>query len=601
LGVATDMPVVGWRATTVNALRLYTACAPEPFDMQAFQAGDLAGSVQKAVAAANITRILYPSESSTEGRELRFVQEYFLVSCAIQDILEHHLVVEGNSLSELPDKVAIQLNDTHPAMAIAEFMRLLVDEHRVPFAEAWSLCRGCFAYTNHTLLPEALERWPRPLLIRVVPRHLRIIEQINSKFLAEVVERWPGDLDRMRRMSIIEEGTPRHVRMAHLAIVGSHTVNGVSALHTNLMQSTLVPDFAELWPERFQNKTNGISPRRWLLGSNPGLARLITERIGDGWVLDLSQLSELEPAVEDPAFRSAFREVKHENCVRLANHVEETVGVSVDPHSMFDVQIKRIHEYKRQLLAALHAVHLYLRIVDDGWTPPCSRTVFFAGKAAPDYWLAKLIVRFLCRVAEVVNSDPRTKGALRVVFLPNYRVSLAERIVPAADLSEQISTAGMEASGTGNMKLSLNGALTVGTLDGANVEILEAVGSENMYIFGLEAAQVADIRARGTYDPVTHYEGSETIRRVLDAIADDRFSKRDPGTFRPLLDTLLAHGETYFVLADMDSYFAAQGRASQDFVDRDAWARRAALTVARMGKFSSDRSVKEYATDIWKL
>ncbi|MFT7679376.1 MAG: starch phosphorylase [Planctomycetota bacterium] len=600
-GVPSDLPVVGFTGRTMNPLRLYSARAPEPFDMGTFQTGDHAGAVRRAVAAESITKLLYPSDSTEAGRELRLVQEYFLVSCALQDILEQHLKLDGCELEALPERVAIQLNDTHPALAVAELMRLLIDEHKLPFEDAWDLCQQCFAYTNHTLMPEALERWPRPMLLRVLPRHLRLIEQINARFLAQVVERWPGDLDRMRRMSIIEEGVPRHVRMAHLAIVGSHAVNGVSALHTELMKASLVPDFAELWPTRFQNKTNGISPRRWLLGANPALAQLVTEHVGDGWILDLSRIAELEAVVDDPEFCTAFQEVKQSNRERLANHVRESLGVSVDPQGLFDVQIKRIHEYKRQLLAALHAVHLYLRITEDGWTPPTPRTLIFAGKAAPDYWMAKLIIRFLCNVAEVINADPRAAGALRVAYLPNYRVSLAELIVPGADLSEQISTAGTEASGTGNMKLSLNGALTIGTLDGANVEILDAVGEENMYIFGLRTDEIADLRARGAYSPLEHYEESEAIRRVLDAVAEDRFSPRESGEFRPILDALLQHGDSFFVLADFEAYVAAQERAATDFVDRDAWTRRTALTVARMGFFSSDRAVHEYAKDIWGL
>jgi starch phosphorylase len=450
-------------------------------------------------------------------------------------------------------------------------------------------------------MPEALERWPRPLLMHVVPRHLLIIEHVNARFLADVTTRWPGDLERMQRMSIIEEGDPKHVRMAHLAIVGSHAVNGVSKLHSSLMRTSLVPDFAELWPERFQSKTNGVSPRRWLLGANPGLARLISDRIGDGWILDLARLAELESSVDDPAFRSAFLEVKRGNKQRLAAVVERAAGVRVHPDAMFDVQIKRIHEYKRQLLAALHGILLYLRVAEDGWSPPAPRVMLFAGKAAPDYWMAKLIIRFLWNVARVVNGDPRTGDSLRIAFLPDYSVSLAEKIIPAADLSEQISTAGTEASGTGNMKLALNGALTMGTLDGANVEIREAVGPENFYVFGLTAEAIADQRARGAYDPRQHYEGSEAIRRVLDAVSGERFSNGENGVFRPILDALLANGDPFYVLADFEAYAAAQARAAQDYVDRQGWGRRAALNVSRMGFFSADRAVREYAAEIWRI
>jgi glycogen phosphorylase len=600
VGVPRDLPIVGWRGRTVNVLRLYTARAADGFDMQAFQVGDHAGAVAAQVTAERVHKLLYPSDSNEAGLELRLLQEVFLVSCAVQDVLERHLEA-GHGIADLPQKVAIQLNDTHPALAVAELLRILIDEHRVPFDAAWDLCRQCFAYTNHTLMPEALERWPRPLLLRVVPRHLRIIEHVNARLLADVVERWPGDLDRMQRMSIIEEGVPKRVRMAHLAIVGSHTVNGVSELHSRLMRTSLVPDFAELWPERFQNKTNGISPRRWLLGVNPGLARLITERIGDAWVLDLARLAELESAVGDAGFRQAFLEVKRDNKRRLSAFVESTAGVRTDPDALFDVQIKRIHEYKRQLLAALHAVHLYLQIAEDRRLPPSPRVVLFAGKAAHDYWMAKLIIRFLWCVARVVNSDPRTGGALRMAFLPDYRVSLAEKIIPAADLSEQISTAGTEASGTGNMKLALNGAITMGTLDGANVEIRDRVGPDNVYTFGLTAEEIHGLRARGEYDPHQHYTQNEAIRRVLDAVADDRFSNGESGAFRPILDALLSQGDPFFVLADLEAYLRVQERAAQDYVDRDAWSRRAALNTARMGYFSSDRAVKQYATDIWGI
>jgi starch phosphorylase len=480
-------------------------------------------------------------------------------------------------------------------------MRLLVDEHGLAFDRAFELTRGVFAYTNHTLMPEALESWPRPLLARVAPRHLQIVEEINARQLAEVEARWPGDVERLRRMSIIDEAHPKHVRMAHLAIVGSHAVNGVSALHSELVRTRLVPEFAERWPERFLSVTNGVTPRRWLLKANPGLASAVSERIGTGWLEDLSQLRRLEPAADDPAFRAALRAVKRANKERLARFVSRVARVRLDPGALFDVQVKRIHEYKRQLLAALHAIHLYLRIVEDGRALEAPRVCLFAGKAAPEYFVAKLVIRLINHVGAVVNRDPASAGQLRVVFVPDYRVSLAEKIIPAADLSEQISTAGTEASGTGNMKLAMNGALTIGTLDGANIEIREAVGAENFYLFGLRAEEIEDLRARGAYDARERYESSPAIRRVLDALGGGRFDEGEAGVFGPLLENLLDRGDPYFVLADFESYAATQEQVARDFLDADAWSRRAALNVARMGAFSSDRAVREYAARVWGL
>jgi starch phosphorylase len=486
-------------------------------------------------------------------------------------------------------------------LAIAEWIRLLVDDHGVAFDQALELARRTFAYTNHTLLPEALEHWSLPLMARVIPRHLQIIEDINARHLAAVELRWPGDLERVRRLSIFDEANPKHVRMAHLAIVGSHTVNGVSALHSELVKSRLVPDFAEMWPEKFRNVTNGVTPRRWLVKANPDLAQAISTRIGDGWITDLEQLRALEPFAEDGAFRAEFRAIKRANKGRLAQVVAGTAGVTLDPDAIYDVQVKRIHEYKRQLLAALHAIHLYLQVAEDRRELAAPRACLFAGKAAPEYWMAKLVIRLLCNLADVVNQDRRTAGQLRVAFVPDYRVSLAEQIIPAADLSEQISTAGFEASGTGNMKLSLNGALTIGTLDGANVEIREAVGEENFYLFGLRAEEIAALRAQGGYDPRERYEASPMIRRVLDAIASERFSGDEHGVFGPILQNLLDHGDPYFVLADFESYVTTQQRVASDYRDPDAWSRRAVLNVARMGRFSSDRAVREYAGEIWHL
>ncbi|MGH9885990.1 MAG: glycogen/starch/alpha-glucan phosphorylase, partial [bacterium] len=543
---------------------------------------------------------LYPPESTSAGKELRLLQEYFFVACALRDIVARYLATR-RAFDTFSDKVAIQLNDTHPALAVAELVRLFVDDHGMPFEKAFEIAQRSFAYTNHTLLPEALERWPKPLLARVAPRHLQIIELINAHFLAEVEVRWPGNIDRLRALSIIEEGHPQHVRMAHLAIVGSHAVNGVSKLHSELVKTQLVPDFAELWPGRFQNKTNGISPRRWLMKANPRLSRLISARIGDGWRSDLEALRELEPHAADPEFQRAFRDVKRMNKARLSGVIAETTGVRVDPDAMFDVQVKRIHEYKRQLLAALRIVEVYLELADDGRAPLAPRACIFGGKAAPEYFMAKLVIKLISNIADVVNEDPRTRDLLRVAFVPDYRVSLAEKIIPAADLSEQISTAGQEASGTGNMKLALNGALTIGTLDGATIEIREAVGPENLYIFGLHAEEVADLRVRGAYDPRALYASSPRIQRVIDALRSGRFSPGDPGLFTPILDSLLDRGDRWFVLADFLSYGDTQEQVSRDWLTPDDWARRAALNVARMGYFSSDRAIREYATAIWNL
>jgi starch phosphorylase len=600
VGVPHDMPIAGYGGHTVNPLRLYSAHALEEFDIGTFQAGHHVEAFRGKLDHERISKLLYPADESDAGKELRLLQEYFFVACALRDVLHRHLEAEER-LEDLPERAAIQLNDTHPALAIVELLRLFVDEHGLPLERAWELVQRTFAYTNHTLLPEALERWSQPLLERVLPRHMDLIEQINGRFLEGVVERWPGDLDRMRRMSIIEEGHPKHVRMANLAIVGSHAVNGVSELHTELIRTRLVPDFHALWPERFQNKTNGISPRRWLCKANPGLAALVTEHIGKGWECDLERLRGLEEWADDPAFQEAFRGVKRENKQRLAALVKATTGVRVDPSSLFDVHVKRLHEYKRQLLAAMHVIHLYLSIVEDGNTGRAPRTCIFAGKAAPGYFIAKLVLKLISEVARTVNADPRTEGRLRVVFVPDYRVTLAERIIPAADLSEQISTAGHEASGTGNMKLALNGALTIGTLDGANIEIRDAVGPENIYIFGLRAHEVEELRASGAHDPRRHYESNANLRRILDAIGGDRFCPGEPGVFRPIWNNLLEHGDPYLHLADFGDYALTQQRVERDFQDESSWTRRAIYNVARVGHFSSDRAIREYAAEIWGI
>jgi len=600
VGVPHDLPIVGLGGRTVNHLRLYSARSPDEFDIDIFNRGDYLRAFERKLGIERISKVLYPSDSNEQGRELRLLQEYFFVACALHDIFSQYRETHDN-WDALPDKVAIHLNDTHPALAVAEFIRLLVDDHGLPFDRALELAQQSFAYTNHTLMPEALESWPSWLLERVVPRHLQIIEEINARLLCEVELRWPGDVERVRRISIIDEDPQKHVRMAHLAITGSHSVNGVSVLHSDLVKTSLVPDFAALWPAKFQNVTNGVTPRRWLLRANPLLADAITRRIGDGWVRDLDMLRALEPAADDAEFRAEFRAVKRANKERLAKVVARVAGVRLDPDALFDVQVKRIHEYKRQLLAALHVIHLYLQIADDGLCLDAPRVCLFAGKAAPEYFMAKLVIRLLSNVAAVVNADRRTEGQLRVAFVPDYRVTLAKQIIPAADLSEQISTAGTEASGTGNMKLALNGALTIGTLDGANIEICEAVGAENLYIFGLRTEQIADLRARGAYDPRERYQASEALRRVLDALGSDRFAGGEPGVFAPILQSLLGDGDRYFVLADFESYAATQEQVARDYRDAEAWSRRAVLNVARMGFFSADRAIREYAERIWRL
>jgi glycogen phosphorylase len=593
-GVPYDTPVAGYHSNTVNSLRLWAARAGQDFDFQLFNAGDYVRAVQAKNASEVISKVLYPNDNFEAGRELRLRQEYFFVCCSIHDIVwRYKKTHEG--FDGFADKVAIQLNDTHPAIAIAELMRVLVDEHDVPWTTAWKQTVGTFGYTNHTLLPEALERWPVPLFQRLLPRHLEIIFEINRRFLREVMDAFPHDLARVPRMSIIEEGPEQRVRMAHLAVVGSHSVNGVAKLHSDLVRSELLHDFYELYPERFNNKTNGVTPRRWLLACNPGLAGLITEHIGPGWVTDLERLRELEPLAADAAFRARLAAVKLANKQTLARTIKADLGIVVDPASLFDCQIKRLHEYKRQLLNALHIVALYLRIKRGEAVVP--RTFVFGAKAAPGYRQAKLIIKLIHAIGYVVN-DARG-STVKVVFLPNYRVSLAERIIPAADLSEQISTAGMEASGTGNMKLSMNGALTIGTLDGANIEIRDAVGAENFFLFGKTAGEVLEHRRRGIQGRAA-YEADEELRQVVDLIASGFFSPEERDLFRPLVDELLGRDE-YLVMADFAAYAACQRQVSEAYGDQDAWTRTSALNIARVGGFSSDRTVKEYAREIWDI
>jgi starch phosphorylase len=597
LGMPYDTPIAGYRNNTVNTLRLWRARASEEFDLADFNRGDYLAAVEDKNVSENISKVLYPNDLTVMGKELRLQQQYFFVACSIHDILLRWLKTH-QGFDGFPDKVAIQLNDTHPAIAVAELMRVLIDAHDVPWDRAWAICQATFGYTNHTLLPEALERWPVELFGRVLPRHLEIVYEVNRRFLEEVRAKPGVDGEALARMSLIEEGPVRQVRMANLAVVGSHSVNGVAALHTDLLKAELFRDFHRVWPRKLNNKTNGVTPRRWLLQANPELARVITECLGPGWETNVDELRRLEPLAEDEAFRRQFRAVKRANKERLAAIVAADNGVEVDPDSMFDVQVKRIHEYKRQLLAVLHVAALYLRMKGDRDYSPVPRTVIFGGKAAPGYAMAKLHVKLLNAVAEVVNGDPDVRGRLKVVFLRNYRVSLAERIFPAADLSEQISTAGKEASGTGNMKFAMNGALTIGTLDGANVEIREEVGEENFFLFGLTVEEVRELRRQG-YDPWEVFKRDQELQAVLNALGSGHFSPREPRVFQPVVDSLLQGGDTWLVLADFRAYLDCQERVAHAWVDVERWTRMAILNVARMGKFSSDRTIRQYAEEIW--
>ena len=599
LAMAYDTIVPGADTDTVSTLRLWHAKAAQALDLKLFNAGDYMRAVEQKNQSENVTRVLYPDDSSYHGRELRLRQEYFFVSASIQDILDRYMF-DNADFAALPDRVAIHLNDTHPAIAVPELMRLLVDVHRLEWSDAWALCTRVFSYTNHTIMPEALETWPVAMMRNVLPRHLEIIFEINKRFLDDVVERFRPDDALLARISLIDETGERRVRMAWLSIVASHKVNGVSKLHSDLIQKTLFADFVRLFPDRFCNKTNGITPRRWLAHANRGLAALIDGALGDGWRRDLDQLVRLRERTADDAWLERFAAVKSANKERLARHVQSVLGLSIDPSSMYDVQIKRFHEYKRQLLNLLQVVARYQAMLVDpkaDWVP---RTVFFSGKAASAYRMAKLIIKLINDVAVVINNDPRLDGRLKVVFVPNYNVSAAEIIIPAANLSEQISTAGTEASGTGNMKFALNGALTIGTLDGANVEIREQVGPENIFIFGHTTPEVAALRRQG-YDPMHFVDKSPRLRAVLDAIGSGVFSPDEPGRFRPIVDSLLVHGDTYLLAADFDSYLACQKRVDDLFRRPAEWHRKAVLNVAGMGLFSSDRTVAEYAREIWQV
>ncbi len=596
-GVAYDTPILGYRVDTANFLRLWKAEACESFDFEAFNVGEYFRAVFEKVRSENVTKVLYPNDEPVQGRRLRLEQQYLFVSCSLRDMIRIHLQT-AKSLERFHEKYAVQLNDTHPSLAVAELMRLLVDEHDMDWEPAWEITRRTFAYTNHTLLPEALEKWPVEVLGSLLPRHLEIIVEINRRFLAGVRARFPGDEALIQRLSLIDESGERSVRMAHLACVGSHAVNGVSKLHTALLEREVLRDFHQLWPEKFSNKTNGVTPRRFLVLANPGLTRLISSRIGVGWIKDLEELRKLEAFIKDESFLQEWRAVKRENKRILAAEILTRTGVTVDPDSLFDIQVKRFHEYKRQHLNALHAITLYHRIKRDpgrDWTP---RTIIFGGKAAPGYFMAKLIIKLINSVAEVVNQDPDTRERLTVVFVPDYNVKLGQKIFPAADLSEQISVAGKEASGTGNMKLALNGALTIGTLDGANIEIREEVGAENFFLFGLTAEEVQDRKTRG-YRPRDIYQSNPDLREALDGMASGFLSRGDRGLFQPLVDSLLERDE-HMLLADYQSYVECQEQVSRAYRDAESWTRMSILTVARMGRFSSDRAIREYCEEIWK-
>lgn len=596
MAMAYDTPIPGYATNTVNNMRLWAAKATRDFELRYFNEGNYIKAVEDKNESENLSKVLYPDDTTMMGRELRLKQQYFFVCASLQDVLYRYGKYNDN-FDALPDKVAIQLNDTHPTIAVAELMRILVDMHHLEWDRAWDITTRTFSYTNHTLMPEALETWPVAMFENILPRHMQIIYEINHLFLRDVMHRYPGDTEILRRMSIISETGEKRIRMAHLAIVGSHKVNGVAELHTELMKQTIFSDFNRFYPGKIVNMTNGITPRRWLNQANPRLAELISSQIGAGWIKDLSQLKRLAPLADDTAFRQAFAAIKRANKQRFAALLKARLDISVDVDSMFDVQIKRIHEYKRQLLNLLHVITLYNRIRNGAETVP--RTVIFGGKAAPGYAMAKLIIKLINDVADIVNNDPQAAGRLKIVFVPNYDVSTAEDMIPAADLSEQISTAGTEASGTGNMKLALNGALTIGTLDGANIEILKEVGEENIFIFGLTAEEVARARAHG-YQPWNYYHANEELRAVLDMIGTGFFSPDEPERFKPIVNTLLQHGDHYLLLADYAAYIACQGEVEKAYRDQELWVKKAILNVANMGKFSSDRTIMQYAEEIWQ-
>ncbi len=599
MAVAWDIPIPGYKVDNVNNLRLWQATATDEFDFDYFNSGDYVRAVEQKNISENISKVLYPNDNIHLGKVLRLEQEYFFISATLQDIFSGWKQ-DHDTFSELPKKVAIQLNDTHPALAIPEMLRILIDEERLNFEAAWDITRGCFSYTNHTILSEALEKWSVDLFEELLPRHLMLIYQINNHILGEVTRLYPGNLIKMRNLSIIEEGSQKGLRMAQLCLHGSHAVNGVAELHTSILKEKIFPDFFEMYPERFSNKTNGITPRLWLRTCNPQLASLITEHIGESWVGNLDYIRGIESYCDDQDFLDAFLEIKAINKKALSKYIYRVTGIRCSADSMFDVQIKRLHEYKRQLLNVLGTIARYLRIKDDPTASYVPRTVIFAGKAAPGYFLAKRLIKLINNLGEVVNKDLEVADRLKVVFLPNYTVSLAEKVIPAADISEQISTAGYEASGTGNMKFALNGALTLGTLDGANVEMAEEIGAENMFIFGMTAQEVSELKQSG-YNSCTFYQSDPELSRAVDAIKSDMFSVKEPGIFAPIVESLLDNGDPYCILADFRSYLDASQKIDELYLDKRAWARKAILNIARVGKFSADRAIREYAQEIWDI
>ncbi len=597
-GIPYDTPIMGYKVNTVNTLRLWKAEAPESFDFQAFNVGDYYGAVEQKIVSENITKVLYPNDDQIQGKELRLMQQYFFVSCSLQDMIRIHLY-RGGRLENLHEQFVAQLNDTHPAIGVAELMRLLIDDHHMEWNQAWYITRNTFAYTNHTLLPEALEKWQISLFEGLLPRHLQIIYELNRRFLEQIRIKFINQEEKLARFSLIDEEGDRYVRMAHLACLGSKAINGVAALHTELLKQDVLKDFYELWPEKFRNKTNGVTPRRWMVLSNPELTELISSKIGKGWIKHLDELKKLEPYADDPGFRQEWRQVKAKKKRDLAEIIKKRCDITVNPNSIFDVQVKRMHEYKRQHLNALHVIYLYEQIRQNPNLDIVPRTFIFAGKAAPGYVMAKRMIKLITSVAEVVNNDPDVRDRLKVVFMPDYNVTHSQPVYPAADLSEQISTAGKEASGTGNMKFSLNGALTIGTLDGANVEIREEVGPENFFLFGLTVPDVEELKRNG-YNPYNYYENSPRIKQVVDLLASGFFSHGDPELFKPIIDYLL-YNDRFLLLADFDAYVDCQAEVSEAYRDADRWSRMSILNCARMGKFSSDRSIAEYAEDIWKV
>jgi starch phosphorylase len=596
LGIPYDRAIVGYGGKTVNTLRLWSAAAPDSFDFQRFSTGDFVAALAESLAAESITRVLYPDDSTSMGQALRFLQEYFLVAASLADLVRRFRS-KNDEWTSFPEKVAIQLNDTHPSLAVPELMRILLDDAHLPWDQAWDITQKTLAYTNHTLLPEALEKWPLGWFETLLPRHLEIILEINRRLLNSVRERFPEDNGRVQRISLVEESSPRRIRMANLAIVGSHSTNGVAEIHSRLLRSMTVKDLYEMFPERFNNKTNGVTPRRWLLFANPALAEVISGAIGDAWITNLSELRNLKPLAGDPEFCKRFRRAKNDAKLSFSAWLRSTQGYYVDPDTIFDCQVKRIHEYKRQLLNALRIVVLYHRLRENPDRSMLPRTFFFAGKAAPAYTLAKLIIKLINNISDVIDNDPAVRGRLKVLFLPDYNVSLAEHLIPATDVSNQISTAGFEASGTSNMKFMMNGALTLGTRDGATIEMAEEAGEENFFLFGLTADQVAG--SQDWYNPFWHYQSDADTRAALDLIFSDHFSRNEPGIFAPLRDTLLTKGDRYMHLADLRSYLDADQRLLHLYADPEAWTRMAILNVAGSGKFSTDRTISEYAADIW--